>query len=292
MSQLHRLSLALVLVTAGVVFAAPRAMANSCDLFTVSSVCGPAQGIAGSIGSAVYQVVGPQPTGTGYIDSFLRVQQKGTEQGFNTSERQSTSLPPGTSAGYCDGVDCDAKTDPNYTRDLLTSTIPTVVINGQTYREFFLDINEPAGGGQTLLTLDQVEIYQSGSAGLDTHLSASGGSLTGAIKIYDLDGGAGNKADNWINLDYTLIGGGSGSGDMVLFVLDTGQFNQQYTYLYSQFGCVTCGNGSNTKYPSQAGFEEWWVPGGTTNTPVPEPATLVLLGSGLLYLGKRYRQRA
>jgi PEP-CTERM motif-containing protein len=292
MTLLQRISVALVFVTAGLVLAAPRANANSCDLYTTSASCGPAQGISGSIGSALYQVVGPQPTGTGVIDSFLRIEQKGTEEGFNTSERQSISLPSGTSAGYCDGVDCDSKTDPNYTHDLLTSKIPTVVINGQTYREFFLDINEPAGGAQNLLTLDQVEIYQSGSAGLSTHLSSGGGSLTGATKIYDLDGGPGGKADNWINLDYTLIGGGSGSGDMVLFVLDTGQFNQQYTYLYSQFGCASCGSGSNTKYASQAGFEEWWVPGSTTNTAVPEPATLLLLGSGLLYVGKRYRQRA
>src|SRR5260221_127336 len=174
MSSIQRLSLASIFVTAGVLLAAPRALANGCDLFTTSSVCGPAQGIAGSIGTASYQV------------------------------------------------------------------------------------------------------------------SSGGGSLTGASKVYDLDGGSGSKADNWINLDYTLIGGGSGSGDMVLFVLDTGQFNQQYTYLYSQFGCANCGS---TKYPSQAGFEEWWVPGGRSNTPtVPGTATVVLLGSGLLYFGERYPQ--
>src|SRR5207237_9544756 len=36
-------------------------------------------------GTTVIQFTQPQPTGTGYIDPFLRVQANGAEQGYNTS---------------------------------------------------------------------------------------------------------------------------------------------------------------------------------------------------------------
>ena len=275
----------LFMVAAGLVcllgFTAPSAWASGCNLYTATSSC--------AFNGGVFDVVGPQPTGTGVIDSFLRVQQKGAEEGFNTGLRPM----------LCDNRTCDDKTDPNYTRNLLSSSVPVVTIGGTKYREFFLDINEPAGGVQNYLTLDQVEIYVSNTADLGTHTSASPGygTLTGATKVYDMETGS---ADNWVNLDYLLIGGGSGSGDMVLYVPDSIAFStNQYVYLYSEFGCggtftasLSCGSGSNKKYQSQAGFEEWWVPGSTTTTgtaAVPEPATLMFLGSGLAMIARRYR---
>jgi hypothetical protein len=145
-----------------------------------------------------------------------------------------------------------------------------------------------------------VEIYVSNSASLDTHTSVSPGYgvLSGASKVYDMET---NNGDNWVNMDYNLVGGGSGWGDMVLFVPDSAAFaNNQYVYLYSEFGCgnqfisaKSCGSG---KYQSQAGFEEWWVPGSNTTTgtgsaAVPEPATLILSGTGLLLFARRYRRR-
>ena len=89
-------------------------------------------------------------------------------------------------------------------------------------------------------------------------------------------------------------------GDMVLFVPDSPLFaNNQYVYLYSEFGCgneFTAAKScqGNQKYPSGAGFEEWWVPGSNTvfgTAAVPEPATLFLSGTGLLLFARRYRRR-
>src|SRR5262245_21467816 len=279
-SLLRRITIAVGFATAVLLFTTD-ASASGCNLYQATSTC--------TFNSGVFNVVGPHPTGTGAIDSFLRVQQKGSEEGFNTGARPM----------LCDGRTCDDKTDPNFTRNLLSSSVPIVTIGGQEYRAFYLDINEPASAGPNYLTLDQVEIYVSNTASLNTHTSTGGGSLTGATKVYDMESG-GN--DNFVILDYLLVGGGSGSGDMVLYVPNSAAFStNQYVYLYSEFGCggtftasLSCGNGSNTKYASQAGFEEWWVPGSNTTTQTshaPEPASLVLCGSGFLLIANRYRRR-
>src|SRR5690349_20727077 len=85
------------------------------------------------------------PTGTGFIDSFLRIQQNTWEQGYNTSTRPLEE-------------DNHAKTDPNFTRDLMLTEVGTKDLfgTGTLYREFFLDINEPAatGGNKNYITLD------------------------------------------------------------------------------------------------------------------------------------------
>src|SRR5215203_5988230 len=57
-----------------------------------------------------------QPSGTGVVDSFLRIQMKGTEQGYNTSARP-TEFNEQSNVG-----------DPNYTTNLLLSDVSTKMI--------------------------------------------------------------------------------------------------------------------------------------------------------------------
>src|SRR5690349_17714026 len=146
-------------VVAGLALGSGSALAGGCNLYTATSTC--------AFNGAGFDVVGPQPTGTGYIDSFLRVQQKGTEQGYNTTGRP---------------VEFDEKTDPNFTRDLLTVDVPVVTnptgLAPGNYREFFLDINEEASASGSLLTLDQLKIFVSNTPSItDGYSSASGGTL-------------------------------------------------------------------------------------------------------------------
>src|SRR5258705_12872594 len=69
-------------------------------------------GSKGTINGAILQQYSPQPTGTGVLNTFLRVQNDGAEQGYNTDFRK---------------LDLDQTNDPS-TRSLLLSEIPNVTI--------------------------------------------------------------------------------------------------------------------------------------------------------------------
>ena len=179
-------------------------------------------GAVGEINGAIFRQFSPQPTGTGFIDSFVRLQAKGagtqSEQGFNTDARP---------------LQFDENKSPQFTRSLLLSNVPLVDIGGVKYREFLLDINQKAS--QPFLSLDQLRVY-TGSAG---DLSQ----LPGAA-VYDLDAGG----DNWVKLN-SQFSHGSGSGDMLFYVPDSAfTGGGQYVYLYSKFG---------ENFMANAGFDEW-----------------------------------
>ncbi|MBR0875459.1 hypothetical protein JQ633_34255 [Bradyrhizobium tropiciagri] len=174
-------------------------------------------------------------TGTGIFPSFVTIQNKGVEQGFNTD------APPVLNTG----------SSPEHNHSLLLGAVPVVVVNGVEYREFRLDLNEQ----DDPISLDKLQIYKASSGNLT--------SLAGLTQIYDMDGGAdgktGGAADVDVSVGLTAWSSGSGHSDYKVLIPNSyfaGTDPGAYIYFYSQF--------SN----ADAGFEEWSVgpvtPSGTT----------------------------
>ena len=212
-----------------------------------------ASGSSGFVGSAFFQQVPNQSTGTGVIEPFLRLQAIDTEQGFNTS---------------VNGV-LDNK-DGIWTHPLLLSAVPIVNLSGTNFYQVLLDVNQVNAGDKKFLSLDQLKIYQEATGSIST--------LAGLTNLrYNLDA---SDAGNYIKLNYDL-NPGSGAGDMFAYI-PTSLFSgsNQYFYLYSQFG---------SNFAANDGFEEWATVG--VSAPIPEPSTYALMFAGLAAVGFMTRRR-
>ncbi len=185
-------------------------------------------------GAVFTNVTSAVSAGTGNYDSFLRIQDNGVEEGFNT-----------------DASPSPLDTKDAFTSALLLSSIPKVVgdgthgtTDGTVYREFRLDINQDGAANQPqTISLDQLKIYQKSTGDLS--------SLSGT-PLFDLDG----NGDIAVLLN-AQWNAGSGKGDYVVLIPDA-LFNNapnapQYVYLYSQFGA------EGGQYAANSGFEEWGV---------------------------------
>ena len=240
------------------------ANASIVDLTTANS--------SGTInGAQFYQYSANLPVGTGVFGPFLRVQNNGVESGFNTNGALQFDSKPGS-----------------WTHAVKLGDIP--LING--YRQFSLDINEAASKTNSLLSLDEVQLFITSDANLTGYNTGTRSFGSSATKVYDMDSPVGLlTANNWVKLDYALSGSGSGRADMLMYVPDSyfllgGATAASNVVMFTKFGtnfAVSSGLGAS------AGFEEWSVNKITagsayTPTPIPVPAAAWLLGSGLIGL--------
>ncbi len=249
----------LTLVAAATVLL-PTYQATAVSVTVIDITTSGSSGNGASANGAIFNYSDPQPTGTGYIDPFLREQNTGGEVGVNTSIK----------AQIVNTVAYDNKDPVNYTHDLAISTLlPPFTVNGKSYYEFGLDANQVANAPISLI---QFQVFVSDTAFTDA--TALGNFLKGT-PAFDMNGDKLHRVD--IASDR-----GSGSGDMTVLVPAVGT-SGQYLYLVAGFGLDANGAG----FDSNDGFEEWNAKTGTPPPPgVPDGgSTLLLLGSALIPLG-------
>lgn len=225
-SNSNKCGLVVAFVAITIVFATTTVRATVVDLANSNS---------GSIGGAFFQFTPQQPTGTGVIQPFLRVQNDPMEQGYNTSG----------------GTPFDDKAGP-WTHDLTFADLQTttVTLNGTGYFKLLLDVNEP-GGTKSLISLDSLQFYTSPVGSQTTTNVSSLGTLRYSFGATDS-----------VILDASR-NSGSGSGDMYAYIPTSafaGTSSSDFVYMYVRFGNAD---------PSQAGFEEWAL----VVAPIPEIGT-------------------
>lgn len=229
-----------------------------------------------TINGGIFDVSVGAPTGTGVFDPFLRIQQTPAEGGWNENYTNPGDVPAGS----------DAKSDP-HTHPLTLSDLATVTVNGNTYYQFTLDLQESAGGSGELISLNNIQLFVGNNAepsdnGCDGTNFATCIPANGDALVWNMDAGSGG--DSSVTLDST-IHQGNGTSNMTLYI-PTSVFGNLDGYLifYSQFGDPP------GAYDSNSSFEEWAALEGPNST-VPEPGSLLLFGSGLLSVAGFYRRK-
>lgn len=224
-----------MVVAIGALFSATSARATVIDLTT-----GP--DASGEIDGVLFFATQQQPAGTGYIDPFLRIQEKGFEQGYNTDG----------------GFPFDDKHPHNFQHSLYIPDLTPTFINGVPYLQFMLDSNQN-GNSFTEHTLEMtaLQIFTTNDPNQTTESFKPGGilALNGTL-VFNLDANGNNSV--------LTTATGSGKADMFMYVpLSLVQTGELYLVLYSAFG---------NDIPADGGFEEWvFIPGAV---PIPEAGTL------------------
>ncbi len=250
MRKVSKAIAALALAAGAVLFGASRANAeNVLDLTTAGS--------SGTRNGALFETNTVQPTGSGVIHSFVRISSNdAVEQGYNTDGRP---------------LQYDENNSATFTRSLPVADLQIVTKGGVDYYAFLLDINQKNSAGDSLLNLNDLQVYRGDAPDLLGFTPGTGFGAHSTL-VYNID--VGPDGDSGLLMDYNL-NSGSGSGDVWAFI-PTAKFTgtNPYVYLYSKFGVPN---------PNNDGYEEWAaVVGVHTPSAVPLPASL---WGGLALLG-------
>ncbi len=228
-------------------------------------------------------------TGTGVFNPFVRVQTNGSgglQNGFNTDAQNHANF--------------DTKTG-TWTHSVLFGSLTTVTMNGNSYYELTLDANQvgPAGSIGNRIDITDLQIYIGSDPNLanpeavgsgpygngftGTTFTSGAGGLLGLSPVWALDNGTNGDVTVVLQSSICDTPGkcGSGHGDMDLLIptsLLGSHAPTEYFVFYSEYAVAN------------SGFEEWSVLSAPSQ--VPEPSTLLLLGSGFLGLAayRRFRK--